>query len=164
VLDVGVGGGAASLPLVPRAARIVGVDTSEDVLAAFREAADAAGVEAAAVSGAWPDVAPDVELADVAVCNHVLYNVAELEPFARALDGTPASRRRRDRRDAPARVDGRPGTTFHGLKRPEADASDAPKRSGSSAWTSTGRCLHAPARRRVRGRSDAVALSGAACA
>jgi len=84
VLDVGVGGGAGSLPLAPRASRITGIDESEGMLGAFREAAGS--IEIRAVLGGWPDVADEVEPADVVVCHHVLYNVQDLEPFARALD------------------------------------------------------------------------------
>jgi len=87
VLDVGVGGGAASLPLAGRAALIVGVDTSPDMLSAFDEGARARGVEARTVQGGWPDVAPQVLETDVVVCSHVLYNVRDLEPFVLALDG-----------------------------------------------------------------------------
>jgi SAM-dependent methyltransferase len=86
VLDVGVGAGAASLPFAPRAARIVGVDASEDLLAAFRTAAEGIDVSVETVSGRWPDVAGQVGVADVAVCAHVLYNVQDVEPFVRALD------------------------------------------------------------------------------
>lgn len=86
VLDVGVGGGAASLPLAPPARRIVGVDRSRDLLDRFSASARTIGVEPLAVEGAWPDVAADVERCDVAVCAHVLYNVPELEPFVVALD------------------------------------------------------------------------------
>jgi SAM-dependent methyltransferase len=86
VLDVGVGGGAASLPLAGHAALIVGVDTSRDMLSTFDEGARAMGVEARTVEGAWPDVAPEVPDTDVVVCSHVLYNVSDLEPFVRALD------------------------------------------------------------------------------
>lgn len=86
VLDVGVGGGAASLPLAGRASLIVGVDQSEGMLEQFREAGAAAGVATREVSGAWPDVADLVGTVDVTVCNHVLYNVADLGPFVRALD------------------------------------------------------------------------------
>ena len=92
VLDVGVGAGAASLPLAPRASRITGVDTSEGMLEAFRHAAADAPVEAFAVLGRWPDVAGDVEPADVVVCGHVLYNVQDLAPFARALNGHARNR------------------------------------------------------------------------
>ncbi len=87
VLDVGVGGGAASLPLAARASFIVGVDQSKAMLDEFRSAAAEAGVAIGTMCGAWPDAAPDVEPADVLVCNHVLYNVADLGPFVRALSG-----------------------------------------------------------------------------
>jgi len=86
VLDVGVGGGAASLPLAPPAVRIVGVDASEELLASFLDAAAARGVRAETVLGSWPDVAERVGPADVVVCAHVLYNVQDLAPFVRALD------------------------------------------------------------------------------
>jgi 2-polyprenyl-3-methyl-5-hydroxy-6-metoxy-1,4-benzoquinol methylase len=85
VLDVGVGGGATSLPLAPKASRIVGVDASEAMLEAFRAAAASAGVEAVTVLGAWPDVAAETGPADVVVCGHVVYNVPELGPFVLAL-------------------------------------------------------------------------------
>lgn len=86
VLDVGCGAGAASLPLSPPAALVVGVDESEPMLAAFRAAAAARGVPVRTVAGRWPDVAADVAPADVVVCHHVLYNVADLPAFVRALD------------------------------------------------------------------------------
>jgi SAM-dependent methyltransferase len=86
VLDVGVGGGAASLPLAPPAVRIVGVDGSQAMLTTFVDAARARGVEVVPILGAWPDVQERTPTADVAVCNHVLYNVPDLAPFASALD------------------------------------------------------------------------------
>jgi SAM-dependent methyltransferase len=92
VLDVGAGGGAASLPLAGTAGRLVAVDESPDMVAAFLAAAEAAGVPAEGVEGRWPEVAARVGPADVAVCNHVLYNVADLAPFATAL--TTHARRR----------------------------------------------------------------------
>src|SRR6266511_2573718 len=64
VLDVGAGGGAASLPLAGAARRIVAVDESEGMTEAFLAAAAEAGVEAAAVLGRWPDVAAKVDPAD----------------------------------------------------------------------------------------------------
>jgi SAM-dependent methyltransferase len=87
VLDVGAGGGAASLPLAGVAGRLVGVDESADMVAAFLAAAAAAGVPAEGVEGRWPEVAGRVAAADVVVCHHVLYNVADLAPFADALTG-----------------------------------------------------------------------------
>jgi SAM-dependent methyltransferase len=87
VLDVGAGGGAASLPLAGLAGRLVAVDESPDMVAAFLAAAEAAGVPASGVEGRWPEVAGRVAPADVVVCHHVLYNVADLAPFADALTG-----------------------------------------------------------------------------
>lgn len=86
VLDIGAGGGAASIPLAPPATRLVAVDPSADLLAAFGAEAASRGIEAATVLGAWPGVAAETEIADVVVCHHVLYNVSDLEPFIRALD------------------------------------------------------------------------------
>lgn len=85
VLDVGVGSGAASLPLHSRAALIVGVDPSESLLRVFQGLAGPLGVKTRAVAGQWPDVASLVDPADVVVCHHVLYNVANIVPFVHAL-------------------------------------------------------------------------------
>jgi SAM-dependent methyltransferase len=92
VLDVGSGGGAASLALVPLADLLVAVDQSEELLRSFSEAADRRGVVHHEVQGTWPDVAAEVDAADVVVCHHVLYNVADLVPFVMAL--TDHARRR----------------------------------------------------------------------
>jgi len=85
VLDVGVGGGAASLPLVPPAGLVIGVDSGAGMLEVFAEAAERRGVAHEEVEGDWPAVAGVVPPADVVVCNHVFYNVADLVPFATAL-------------------------------------------------------------------------------
>ena len=87
VLDVGVGAGAASLPLQARCSLVIGVDESAEQLAEFRRQAHRAGVAARAIQGAWPGVSGRTPFADVVVCNHVAYNVADLAPFALALSG-----------------------------------------------------------------------------
>jgi len=92
VLDVGVGGGAASLPLAPPAGLLVGVDPAEAMLESFTSAATRRGVAYRQLRGSWPAVADDADPADVVVCHHVVYNVAELVPFAAAL--TDHARRR----------------------------------------------------------------------
>ena len=127
VLDVGVGGGAASLPLAPHTARIVGVDGSERMLGVFRDAALAAGVEAVAIAGEWPEVAARVEPVDVVVCNHVLYNVQDLEPFARALDDHARQRVVIEITETHPLAWMRDlWMRFHGLERPDGpDAADA---------------------------------------
>jgi SAM-dependent methyltransferase len=92
VLDVGCGGGAGSLPLVPPARRLVGVDQSAGMLAAYTAAATTRGATATTVQGRWPDVADTVPVADVVMCAHVIYNVADLVPFLRALTTHAATR------------------------------------------------------------------------
>jgi len=87
VLDVGCGGGRSSLTLVPPANELIGVDRSDAMLDAFVEAATGAGVARRTVHGSWPDVAPSTPVADVAVCHHVLYDVADVVPFVLALTG-----------------------------------------------------------------------------
>jgi hypothetical protein len=86
VIDIGVGGGATSLPLAVRAGFIVGIDQQPDMLEGFLANAAAAGVDARAVTGAWPEASAEIEPADVVVAGHVFYNIPELEPFARAMD------------------------------------------------------------------------------
>ena len=85
VLDVGVGGGASSLGLAPKVGLIIGVDPLEGMLASFVESARAVGVGARTVLGTWPEVAEQVEAADVAVCHHAMYRVEEIEAFVSAL-------------------------------------------------------------------------------
>jgi SAM-dependent methyltransferase len=85
VLDVGAGGGAASLPLCPPAATVTAVDQSPQMLKRFTDLAERQGIDHREVEGLWPDVAAEVGTADVVVCNHVLYNVGELVPFVAAL-------------------------------------------------------------------------------
>jgi SAM-dependent methyltransferase len=85
VLDVGCGGGRASLALVPPAARLIGVDERPQMVAAFANIAAARGVAHEECQGTWPDVANQVPVADVVVCHHVIFNVPDLAPFAVAL-------------------------------------------------------------------------------
>lgn len=92
VLDVGCGGGSASLALVPPAGRLVGVDSAAHQLAEFAQAAASAGVAHTEILGSWPDSAAAAGVCDVAVCHHVAYNVPELAAFAVAL--TAAARHR----------------------------------------------------------------------
>lgn len=127
VLDVGCGGGAAGLALVPMVTRLTGVDHAEDMLRAFEQACTERGVAHRTVLGAWPDVAPQAGAADVVVCHHVGYNTAELGPFVAAL-GAAA------RRGVVVELHAvHPGAwldplweQFHGLRRPPpATAEDA---------------------------------------
>lgn len=85
VLDVGCGGGAASVSLAAKARLLVGVDCSPAMLDSFAAAADEAGVAHREVLGEWPTVAGDVPVADVVVCRNVVYNVGDIVPFLVAL-------------------------------------------------------------------------------
>lgn len=87
VLDIGCGGGRAAMSLVPPAERVIGVDQDAAMLASFTSAAAEAGVRSMTIQGEWPDVVLDAPVADVVVCHHVAYNVAEIEPFIGALTG-----------------------------------------------------------------------------
>ncbi len=85
VLDVGCGGGLASLPLREWARSVIGVDESQEMLANFRAAWERARVPHREVVGQWPEAGAQVEPADIVVCHHVAYNVAALAPFLVAL-------------------------------------------------------------------------------
>ncbi len=85
MLDVGCGGGAASIPLAPNASTLIGVDSSPEMLAAYARAAAGVAVAHHKVLGGWPGVAEEVPTADVVVCRNVVYNVAEIVPFVTTL-------------------------------------------------------------------------------
>ena len=87
VLDVGCGGGRAAMSLVPPAERVVGVDQDPAMLAAFTHAAADVGARSMTIQGVWPEVVLDTPICDVVVCHHVVYNVADIEPFLGALTG-----------------------------------------------------------------------------
>ena len=91
VLDVGAGGGAASLPLAGRAGLIVAVDQSQEMLERLAELARGR-VPLREVRGVWPEAAAAVLPADVVVCANVAYNVPALDEFVLALGAR--SRRR----------------------------------------------------------------------
>lgn len=87
VLDVGCGGGAASLALVPPATELIGVDEQQEMLKELARAAALVDVPVVTVEGTWPAVAALVPLADVVVCHHVAYNVSDLVSFVVSLTG-----------------------------------------------------------------------------
>ena len=88
VLDVGCGGGAASVPV--GASELLAVDESPAMLERYRAAAGSTPVRT--WCGRWPDIAAEVPAADVVVAANVVYNVPDVAAFVRAL--TARARRR----------------------------------------------------------------------
>lgn len=125
VLDVGVGGGATSLPLAGRAAEIAGVDEQQDMLDAFGASAERTGVSTTLILGRWPDVADDAPRADVVVCGHVAFNVPDLGPFALALHEHAAMRVVMELTDRhPLAWMNDLWLTFHDVRRPTGPTAD----------------------------------------
>lgn len=123
VLDIASGAGAASLRLHP--SHVTAVDPSARLLSAFADRAAAAQVPFEAIEGPWPDVAPRVTTADVVVCHHVFYNVADLAPFAAEL--TAHARRRvvvELTSEHPMRWLAPYWRALHGLARPDRPTAD----------------------------------------
>jgi SAM-dependent methyltransferase len=140
VLDVGSGAGAASLPL---GRPITAVDVSPDMLAALATRAQRLGLPAVTVEGRWPDVAEQTPTADVVVCHHVAYNVADLAPFVVAL--TTHARRRvvlELTANHPMAALNPLWTAMHGISRPEGpsawDAVEVLREVGITPQTETG--------------------------
>jgi SAM-dependent methyltransferase len=164
VLDVGVGGGATSLPLAERASQITGVDAQQDMLDAFMGVAADVGVNAAGVLGRWPDIQADAPAADVVVCGHVAYNVADLRAFVRALH--EHARRRvvlELTEHHPLSWMNDLWLTFHGLRRPErptaSDTLDLLAEMGIIAGREDRLVTSDPAGNGFARREDAIALA-----
>ena len=125
LLDIGSGAGAASLPLGDRAGRLVAVDPEQAMLDAYGERAARFGEGVQLVRGRWPDVAQQIAPVDVAVCHHVVYNVAEPVPFLRAMINVA---RRRVVVELTAQHPMTPlnplWLRFHGLRRPDKPTAD----------------------------------------
>lgn len=85
LLDIGVGRGRASLPIAENRYRLIGVDESLEMLAGFTEDALSRSMHVETYEGRWPDVAPRVPIADVAMSANVAYNVADIVPFISAM-------------------------------------------------------------------------------
>jgi SAM-dependent methyltransferase len=126
ILDVGCGGGRASLAVVAGtvaagrpAPELTGVDESEAMLERFAAAAFEIGVRPRTVAGRWPDVAGAVGTADIVVCHHVLYNVPDPARFVAGLQERARRRVVLEVTDVHPLVPIGPlFTRFHGIERP----------------------------------------------
>jgi SAM-dependent methyltransferase len=91
VLDVGAGTGRHTLALAPRVRRVTAVDPSPAMLSFLREGAAASKLDNVdVVEAQWP--AEGVDQADVVICSHVLYPIADIIPFVRALEAAARER------------------------------------------------------------------------
>ncbi|HJQ45267.1 MAG TPA: class I SAM-dependent methyltransferase [Amycolatopsis sp.] len=125
VIDVGAGAGAACLPCAKAITHVTAVDSNAALLTEFAGRAADLGLAHETVEGRWPDVAPQVEPADVVVAGHVLYNVPDLPPFVAALNSHA------HRRVVVELAEAHPLTSlnpywlrFHGLRRPDGPTAD----------------------------------------
>lgn len=85
VLDVGAGAGRHSVPLARVVRRVFAVEPSAALASHLREWAQEEGLNnIEVIEGTWPEV--NVPICDVVICSHVLYPVADIEPFLRRLD------------------------------------------------------------------------------
>jgi SAM-dependent methyltransferase len=80
LLDVGAGGGRYAIPLAAHAREVVAVEPAGPMVETMREEAEAAGVtNLRIVNSDW--LAATVEPADVVICSHVIYPIADIAPF-----------------------------------------------------------------------------------
>ena len=84
-LDVGGGAGRMALPMALKCTHVNVVEPSDSMIEQLRESAMESGIENVSVTQAsWEDA--KVEAADVVLCAHVVYGVADIEPFVRKLE------------------------------------------------------------------------------
>lgn len=92
ILDIGCGGGIAAFAMGSKAGKVIGVDHQPEMLRMFTQNAQDRHVDSIAHGGFWPAVAEQVEVADVAVAHHVVYNVQEIVPFITAMNSHARNR------------------------------------------------------------------------
>jgi SAM-dependent methyltransferase len=91
VVDVGAGTGRHTLALAPRVAHVTAVDPSDAMIGLLREDLAVAGYNnVETVHTEWLDA--DVPAADVVICSHVLYPIADVIPFVRKLESAARER------------------------------------------------------------------------
>ena len=84
LLDVGGGAGRFAVALASRCSVATVVDPSPAMLEQLREAASDAGRDnVRAIHAEWQDA--QVEPADIVLCSHVVYGIADIEPFLTKL-------------------------------------------------------------------------------
>jgi SAM-dependent methyltransferase len=84
ILDIGAGTGRASLPLARAGHPVTALEPSETMLAGLADAS--VGLPVTVVAGRWPESKELVGIHRVAMCAHVVFDVAELGPFLTAMN------------------------------------------------------------------------------
>ncbi len=86
VLDVGGGAGRFAIPLALHCKQVTVVDPSPSMLAQLDDSVSE--VEGICVKGVYSEwETAEVEAADIALCAHVVYGVADIQPFIQKLQG-----------------------------------------------------------------------------
>ncbi len=84
VLDVGGGAGRFAIPLAIKCRKATVVDPSPSMLEQLDEAvADIEGISVAGVNADWQTA--EIDSADMVLCSHVVYGVADIQPFLQKL-------------------------------------------------------------------------------
>ena len=86
ILDIGCGGGIAAFAMGSKASLVIGVDHQSEMLDMFTENAKERNIDSKVYEGFWPQIESEVEVADVAVAHHVVYNVQDIVPFIAAMN------------------------------------------------------------------------------
>lgn len=87
LVDVGAGTGRSCLPYARAGHRVTAVEKNPGMAAGLGEEVEAEGLEVEVVVGAWPGTAHRTPVADVVLSSHVVYDVPDIAPFVRGLDG-----------------------------------------------------------------------------
>ncbi|WP_025746050.1 class I SAM-dependent methyltransferase [Kallotenue papyrolyticum] len=84
VLDIGAGTGRYALPLARAGAHVIAIDSSPAMLHYLQQEAAAEALPITIIAERWET--STVPVADLAICAHVLYPIADAELFLRKLD------------------------------------------------------------------------------
>ncbi len=87
LVDVGAGTGRVSIDFAGAGYRLAAVEPNAEMANVLRHEAAERSVEIDIIEQPWPQAAHRLSPADVVVCAHVVYDVAEIAPFVAALDG-----------------------------------------------------------------------------